>query len=213
MFRCGLACFAMLLGYASAFGVTSRPVRPLLSSACGRPGIAIRCGFEVESLDEKALGELGVMNWPNLEKRTNEFSKSATADELLMVYVKAGSATLTDSAESATVSEGQIVMVSDGEVRWSEVAEGGVTLLSVVTATESDGDVVDDGIADENNALKANIAKSLTGSTRGFSKEFRDASATEAEEETSLTEYAGLLAAGVLSGVLLSNGLKLFLEG
>ena len=156
----------------------------------------------METVDEKALGELGVMNWPNLEKRSADFAKSATSDELLMVYVKDGSATLTEGDETATVAEGQIVMVSDGEVRWSGV-EGGVTLLSVVTALETDGDVVDDGLQDEANVLKANIAKSLTGSTRGLS-----APAEGAEDDVSLTEYAGLLAAGLLAGGLLSFGLK-----
>jgi len=154
-------------------------------------------------MEKKALDELGVMNWPNLEKRTADFSKSAAGDELLMLYVKDGSATLTEGDETATASAGQIVMVSSGEVRWSGLGEG-VTLLSVVTALEPDGEVIDDGLDDEANALKANIAKSLTGSTRGLS------SSGVADEDVSPVEYAGLLAAGLLAGGLLSFGLKTF---
>ena len=48
---------------------------------------AVRCGFEVETLEKTALDELGVMNWPNVAKRAEEFTNSAESDELLMVYV------------------------------------------------------------------------------------------------------------------------------
>lgn len=232
--RTGLA---LLVGAASALSMQPpmAAVRPLLST---RRAATVRCGFEVEDMEKKALDELGVMNWPNLEKRTADFSKSAAGDELLMLYVKDGSATLTEGDETATASAGQIVMVSSGEVRWSGLGEG-VTLLSVVTALEPDGEVIDDGLDDEvasktrlppqppptlleahprssvaiarliycilqANALKANIAKSLTGSTRGLS------SSGVADEDVSPVEYAGLLAAGLLAGGLLSFGLKTF---
>jgi len=189
------------LTYTHIHGIKSQAGRPSLTSS-KRHGCA-RCGFEVETVDDKALKELGVMNWPNLEKRAADFSKSAANDELLMVYVKDGSATLNEGDQTATVAAGQIVMVSAGEVRWSNVGDG-VTLLSVVTALEGDGDVVDDGLEDERNVLKANIAKSLTGSTRGLSMPAKE------EEPLSLTEAVKLLAAGLVAGWLFSFGLKTF---
>ena len=165
---------------------------------------ATTMGFEVESMEKQALDELNVLNWPGLEKRTSDFTKSAAADELLMVYVKEGSATVAEGDESAAVAQGQIVMVQDGEVRWTDVGEG-VTLLSVVTALETlDGP----DLEDERNMLKAQIAKSLTGSTRGLS----GGPSAEGDEEVSLKEYAALLAAGLVSGGLLSFGLKLLQE-
>ena len=74
----------------------------------------------------------------------------------------------------------------------------------MLTALEGDGDVVDDGLEDERNVLKANIAKSLTGSTRGLSMP------TKEEEPLSLTEAVKLLAAGLVAGWLFSFGLKTF---
>ena len=189
------------LTFTHIHGIKSQASRPSLASI-KRHGCA-QCGFEVETVDDKALKELGVMNWPNLEKRQVDFSKSAANDELLMVYVKDGSATLSEGDQTATVAAGQIVMVSAGEVRWSKVGDG-VTLLSVLTALEGDGDVVDDGLEDERNVLKANIAKSLTGSTRGLSMP------TKEEEPLSLTEAVKLLAAGLVAGWLFSFGLKTF---
>mmetsp|Transcript_27377 Transcript_27377/g.69658 ORF Transcript_27377/g.69658 Transcript_27377/m.69658 type:complete len:206 (+) Transcript_27377:34-651(+) len=203
MRRTFFATTALMIGTVSAFGVASRPTLSCFTSQSRSS--SVRCGFEVEEMEQKALDELGVFNWPNLEKRSAEFAKSATADELLMVYVKDGSAKLADNAETTTVSAGQLVMVNDGEVRWSELGDG-VTLLSVVTAMENDGSLVDDNLADEANTLKANIAKSLTGSTRGLS-----GSSTQ-EEDVSLVEYGGLLMAGLIAGVLLSTGLKLILS-
>ena len=91
-------------------------------------------GFEIEDVEQKALEEMGVFGWPGLEKRAEDFSQSAADDELLMVYVKDGSATLTDSEESLPVKAGQMVMVSAGDVRWSGIASGGVTLLSTSTS-------------------------------------------------------------------------------
>ena len=54
--------------------------------------LAPRCGFEVESVDQRAVDEMGVMTWPGLEKRDAPFSQTAGADELLMCYVKEGTA-------------------------------------------------------------------------------------------------------------------------
>merc|ERR1719171_2461142 len=118
-----------------------------------------------------------------------------------MVYVKEGSATLADGEETVAVGEGQVVLVQDGEVRWSELSEGGVTLLSVVTATET---LEGEDLEDEANALKARIAKTLTGSTRGL----MDTSSDKEDEPVTLAEYAGLLAAGLVAGGLLSFGVK-----
>ena len=98
----------------------------------------VRLGFEIEDIDQRAMDDLGVFAWPGLEKRSEDFTQSAGDDELLMVYVKDGAATLTDAEETLTVTTGQLVMVSDGEVRWSGLSDGGVTLLS--TTTSMDGD-------------------------------------------------------------------------
>ena len=92
-----------------------------------------RCGFEVESVDEKAVGEMGVMTWPGLEKRMEAFSLSAAADELKMVYVKEGAATLSDAEDTCSVTAGQMVMLTAGEVQWGDIGAGGLTLISTVT--------------------------------------------------------------------------------
>jgi hypothetical protein len=94
-----------------------------------------RLGFEVEDVSEKAVGEMGVMGWPGLEKRQEDFSQRANPDELLMVYVKAG--TLSDGEERATVSAGQMVMVSNGEVQWTDLEDGGLTLSTRAASVES----------------------------------------------------------------------------
>ena len=52
-----------------------------------------------------------------------------------MVYVKDGSGSIIDatSDETTQVCAGQMVMISDGQVGWSGISEGGVTLLTTVT--------------------------------------------------------------------------------
>merc|ERR1719247_649337 len=58
-----------------------------------------------------------------------------------MVYCREGSATLVaDGEEDTDVTAGQIVMVSDGSVRWTKIPDGGVTLLSTTTTLEDDED-------------------------------------------------------------------------
>ena len=116
----GVALLAYQLGGAPPL---ARPVR----------STPVRLGFEVEDINEQAVGEMGVFGWPGLEKQTSEFSQSAASDELLMVYIKEGGATLSDEEETKTVSAGQMVMVSDGSVKWSGVTEGGLTLISTTT--------------------------------------------------------------------------------
>lgn len=161
-----------------------RPAAPTM----GRAG-AVRLGFEVEDVEEKAVGEMGVMSWPGLEKRTSDFSQSAAADQLLMVYVKEGAATLADDEETKPVSAGQMVMVTGGEVRWSEVSEGGVTLLSTTTPLSDVEEFTEDAL--ELNPIKA-------------------AAEEEEDKDLSLQEAAILLGAGLAAGYLFSFGYKIF---
>ena len=76
---------------------------------------------------------MGVFSWPGLEKRQEDFSKAASSDEMMMVYVKEGTATLSDADDTKTVKSGQMVMISDGEVQWSGIGDGGLTLISLTT--------------------------------------------------------------------------------
>ena len=46
-----------------------------LAAWFGQPG-----DFQVEDIDDDAVAELGVFSWPGLEKRTSEFTQSATAE-------------------------------------------------------------------------------------------------------------------------------------
>ena len=68
---------------------------------------------QVEDVDERAVGEMGVFSWPGLEKRQEDFSKAASSDEMMMVYVKEGMATLSDADETKTVKSGQMVELSE----------------------------------------------------------------------------------------------------
>ena len=90
------------------------------------------------------------------------------------------------------------------EVRWSGLSEGGVTLLSVVTALET---LEGEDLAEEATGLKAKIANALTGSPQGLSG-FKN----KDDEPTTATEYAGLLLAGLVAGGLLSFGIKAFTQ-
>ena len=162
-------------------GVTHYPrvIRPRL--------VNVRLGFEVEDVDERAVGEMGVMSWPGLEKRTSDFSQSATANELLMVYVKDGSGSIIDatSDETTQVRAGQMVMISDGQVGWSGISEGGVTLLTTVTPLDDvDIDLVE--------------PPAVAGSD------------DSADKDLSVLELALVLAGGLLAGKLLSFGLVTF---
>lgn len=113
-----------------------RPLRPSVRRA------SVRCGFDVEDVSEKAVEELGVFNWPGLEKRLMPFTQSAAADEIMMVYVKEGSGTVAmEGEEDAPVTSGQMLMISDGEAAWSAISEGGLTLLSMTAPL---ADVADD---------------------------------------------------------------------
>ena len=103
----------------------------------------MRAAFDVERLDGKAVEELAVFNWPGLDQKAEPFTQTALAGELLMVYVKNGAAQLSAADEDdRAVSEGELVMISDGEVRWSPTSDGGVTLLSTTTTNR----VVDDSV-------------------------------------------------------------------
>ena len=155
-----------------------------------RPGRSTppRLGFEVEDVSEQAVGEMGVFGWPGLEKRTSEFSQSAASDELLMVYIKEGSATLSDEEETKAVSAGQMVMVSDGAVKWSGVTEGGVTLISTTTPL-------------------ADVDESGTTSAGGVAAIGAD---DDPVKDLTLKDAALLLGAGLVAGGLAAFGANTF---
>ena len=82
----------------------------------------MRAAFDVERLDGKAVEELAVFNWPGLDQKAEPFTQTALAGELLMVYVKNGAAQLSAADEDdRAVSEGELVMISDGEVLDAEL--------------------------------------------------------------------------------------------
>ena len=122
-----MAVVAMLAATTTAYlpGVTMS--LPQLSASPRHR--ALQMGFEIEDVTEKAVGEMGVFGWPGLAKQSADFSQSAAADELLMVYVKEGKGTISDGEETATVAAGQMVMISDGSVQWW-MREGGASVAS-----------------------------------------------------------------------------------
>ena len=149
----------------------------------------VRCGFEVETVNEKTQEDLQVMNWPGLEKRTAPFEQSAATGELKMVFIKEGSATVAAEGETPVqVSKGQMVMISDGTTAWSDVSESGLILLSSVV----------DNAEEE---VEYKVAPSADTPAK-----------TEPEGDMSIKEGAIVLGAGLLSGGLISFGLKLFLS-
>eukprot|EP00966_Prymnesium_polylepis_P071356 1657647-Prymnesium_polylepis.1 len=79
---------AVLLPLCSGLVLGPRLAAPVL----GRTRASVRCGFEVETLSPNDVMEMNVMNWPGLEKRSSDFSQSASPDEVKMVYVKDGEA-------------------------------------------------------------------------------------------------------------------------
>ena len=165
----------------------------------------MRAAFDVERLDGKAVEELAVFNWPGLDQKAEPFTQTALAGELLMVYVKNGAAQLSAADEDdRAVSEGELVMISDGEVRWSPTSDGGVTLLSTTTTNR----VVDEARLEvENAGLWAKISNSLGAGVRTTTVEPDDVS------DLSLNEAVVLLGAGLAAGTLASFGLKLFTGG
>lgn len=159
-----------------------------------------RCGFEVDSVDQKAIEELDVFNWPGLEKRLQDFEDRAVPGKLKMVYVKQGSAILEDEEDKATVSPGQMVLIDDrSDVRWSGISEGGLVLLSCET------------VLDDEDAAQPPVAPSSSSDSKDLiGKPLGDAM----QEEMGEMSVGGLLtqlALGLLSGTLLAVGLNLFL--
>lgn len=201
MLRFSLVCCTAATASGFAIAAPTAVTAPLAGFHAASPRIVAarpllrRCatpllGLEVDDVDAKAVEELGVMNWPGLEKRAEDFCKVASGDELVMVYVKQGSAVVTDPStdESKEVRTGQMVMISDGEARWTSISDGGLTLLSAVTALES--------LEEDESSKELGL---LGLPTEG-----------DSDEDLSLPELAGLLAAGLLAGGLLSFGLKTF---
>jgi len=174
------ACVLLLAHAAAALQLGHHAaLRPVMRQSRLPP---ITLGFEVDTLKNDDIEQMGILNWPSLEKRTEEFEQSASDDEVMMIYCREGSAKLSMEGEAdQTVTAGQLVMLNDGAVRWSELGEGGVTLLSTRTA-------VDDDDAEDTAAPAA----------------------PETPEDLSVKEAFVLLAGGLLFGVLLSTGVKLF---
>ena len=106
------------------------------------------CGFSVDTVDQKAIEDLGVFNWPGLERRVQDFADAAVSGKLKMVYVKSGSATIEDGEDSADISAGQMVMIDDkGETRWSKISEEGLVLLSCETVLAEEGAAAEEAVA------------------------------------------------------------------
>ena len=121
----------------SASALRLPPLRPGGAARCAPS----RCGFSVQTLEQKQVDELDVFNWPGLEKRTADFERRAGADELSMVYVKEGAALVSDAdGDEAAVAAGTLVTISDGAVAWSGISEGGLVLLVSPTMSSSDGE-------------------------------------------------------------------------
>ena len=131
----------LLLASTQALRAISSPQLVRTLPAAARASTP-RAGFEVETLDDEAVKDMNIFNWPGLEKRTNDFEQDAAADEMKMVYIKDGSATISDGEETQEANAGQIVMISDGTTRWSLKGDESVTLISMTTALD---DVTGDG--------------------------------------------------------------------
>ena len=109
-----------------------------------------------------------------------------------MVYVKAGNGVVTDAAndETADVSAGSMVMISDGDVQWSSISEDGLTLLSMVTPLD-----------EVTPAKEDNFKLQRVPTAEGADK--------AEDDDLSIGELAGLLVGGVLSGLALQLGVQL----
>jgi hypothetical protein len=193
----------ILAALASASGFRLAPL-PHPPSALSLPRVTrhggARCGFEVDSVDQKAIDELDVFNWPGLEKRVQDFDDRAVDGKLKMVYVKQGSATLQDDADKATVSAGQMVLIDDqSDVSWTGISEGGLVLLSCETVLDADA-----GGSTPRPAAAVAGQKDLAGKPLGDAMQ-------EEMGELSLGGLAIQLGLGLLSGSVLAVGLKLFL--
>ena len=56
---------ATVLLHAAASAAFSLPALPSRAA----PRCAVACGFSVDTVDQKAIEDLGVFNWPGLERR------------------------------------------------------------------------------------------------------------------------------------------------
>jgi len=180
-----MAVAAMLAATTTAYlpGVTMS--LPQLSASPRHR--ALQMGFEIEDVTEKAVGEMGVFGWPGLAKQSADFSQSAAADELLMVYVKEGKGTISDGEETASVAAGQMVMISDGSVQWSGI-ETELVLISTTTAlADVDEFSVDTLVAPKKVAIE-----------------------DDPVDDLSLKDAGLLLAAGLAAGAIASFGFKTF---
>ena len=185
---------ATVLIHAAASAAFSLPALPSRAA----PRCAVACGFSVDTVDQKAIEDLGVFNWPGLERRVQDFADAAVSGKLKMVYVKSGSATIEDGEDSADISAGQMVMIDDkGETRWSKISEEGLVLLSCETVLAEEGAAAEEAVA------ASAGQRDLSGKPLG-----------DAIQEDSLDVTLGglltQLALGLASGGMLAVGVKLF---
>ena len=179
-FRCALFTTLVVAARSFGLGVAHRTVH--------RHG-APRMGFEVyEDLTPKAVEEMGVFGWPDLAKKAADFSQKAEADELLMVYVKDGSAKVSDGEDEKTVTAGQMVIVNDGSVQWSNI-EKELILISTTTPAADVDEFSDD---------------TLVAAPKRVSPE------DDPVEDLTLKEAALLLGGGLVAGLIASFGFQTF---
>ena len=122
-----IACFFSLLTHGSL--ATLGVLRTPSFNSVARRAPAPRLDFDVQPLTDKEVDELDILNWPGLEKRTQDFFQEVPDETLKMVYVKEGAAVVGDEDESKEVEAGQLVSLSNGTLQWTRIAEGGVVLL------------------------------------------------------------------------------------
>ena len=100
-----LAVTLLCLSEAASALLLSRPTLRH-AARCSR-AVDVRCGFEVETLKGKDVEDMNILNWPTLEKRLEDFEKSAELDEMMYVYCREGSASLSaEGEEDTTISAG-----------------------------------------------------------------------------------------------------------
>jgi len=117
----------------SSLCVGQHPLRPTLL----RPRVrSPSCVVDVEDMlfrdpektipDPEKAERFDVFTWP-LEEFTEDFSASIGRVEMLRWYIKTGSATvkgdLPDDKTTQRVSAGDLVMLHDGKVEWSELSD------------------------------------------------------------------------------------------
>ena len=172
------------------------------------------------------------LSWPNVQKRQSDFDMTAGPDEIKLIYVQGGSATITDAdGKSETASPGQMVMVYDGSVRWTVTPDSGpLTLLSSEGIEYSDEEA--EQAQAESDALQKPPDADLSlperaGLLAGLRVVPPRAPSTRVAHSRSTARAPSLpcsrllyppcadmmRAAGLLSGALIAFGVRTFTEG